>query len=198
MSGLRNTKKAATRSALARAAAEIALREGAEGLTVAAVATAAGVSPRTFHNYFASREEALLSFIGEQIEHLMVRLTELPGDLDLLAAVEQLVVDNLRAGDAETESFGSLFRLSEILEILSPAPGKPELNTLLDPLLPLLHPRFPGLGDFEARVAMQVIGTTVRTALEWYYHLPPPRDPETGVELVHRACRMVRRGLYPA
>lgn len=197
MSGLRNTKKAATRSALARSAAEIALREGAEGLTVAAVAAAAGVSPRTFHNYFTSREEALMSFIGEQIEHLLVRLNAVPAELDLLAAVEHLVAENLRTGDAETESFGSLFRLNEILEILSPAPGRPELNVLLDPLLPLMRPRFPELGDFEARVAMQVIGTTIRTALEWYYHLPEPRDPEQGIELVHRACRMIRRGFYP-
>ena len=58
MSGLRETKKAATRTALSRAAAEIALMEGPEAFTVAAIAAAAGVSPRTFHNYFPSREDA--------------------------------------------------------------------------------------------------------------------------------------------
>ncbi|MGP6173762.1 TetR/AcrR family transcriptional regulator [Corynebacterium sp. A21] len=192
MSGLRESKKAATRSALARAAAELALREGSEGLTVAAIATAAGVSPRTFHNYFASREEALLEFISERIQTLVAGLAEVPAELSLLDAVEHLVVRNLQADDSEINSFGTLFRLSEIMEILSPAPGKPELNTVLDPLMPSLRPRFPELSDFEAAVAMQIIAAAIRTALEWHYSSPVPQDPAEGIALVHRACEMVR------
>ncbi|MGA5305371.1 TetR/AcrR family transcriptional regulator [Nucisporomicrobium flavum] len=58
--GLRERKKAATRQALHDAAVRLAIEHGADRLTVEAVADEAGVSRRTFSNYFANKEEALL------------------------------------------------------------------------------------------------------------------------------------------
>lgn len=58
--GLRERKKAATRQALHVAAVRLAMAHGADKLTVEAVADEAGVSRRTFSNYFANKEEALL------------------------------------------------------------------------------------------------------------------------------------------
>ena len=58
--GLRERKKAATRQALHEAAVRLAISHGADKITVEAVADEAGVSRRTFSNYFASKEEALL------------------------------------------------------------------------------------------------------------------------------------------
>ena len=58
--GLRERKKAATRQALHQAAVRLALAHGADKITVEAVADEAGVSRRTFSNYFANKEEALL------------------------------------------------------------------------------------------------------------------------------------------
>jgi AcrR family transcriptional regulator len=58
--GLRERKKVATRQALHEAAVRLAIAHGADKITVEAVADEAGVSRRTFSNYFASKEEALL------------------------------------------------------------------------------------------------------------------------------------------
>ena len=58
MTGLREQKKRRTRLSLATAAVELLICEGDEGATVAAIAARAGVSTRTFHNYFAAREDA--------------------------------------------------------------------------------------------------------------------------------------------
>jgi AcrR family transcriptional regulator len=58
--GLRERKKAATRQALHEAAFRLAIEHGADHVTVEAIADAAGVSRRTFSNYFANKEEALL------------------------------------------------------------------------------------------------------------------------------------------
>jgi len=58
--GLRERKKAATREALHNAAVHLALACGIESLTVEAIADAAFVSRRTFSNYFANKEQALM------------------------------------------------------------------------------------------------------------------------------------------
>lgn len=191
MSGLRETKKAATRTALSRAAAEIALAEGPEGLTVAAVAARAGVSNRTFHNYFTSREDALLQFLSERIEDLVEQLKDVPAELGLLDAVEHLVVGHLRAGESELDSFGTLFHITEIVELISPAPQHLNAGAIVAPLLPVALPRAPGLDEFEMSVAISIIASAVRAALEWFYRMSEPRDVEVGAQLVQRACKMI-------
>jgi AcrR family transcriptional regulator len=63
--GLRERKKAATRQALHEAAVRLAIEHGADRITVEAIADATSVSRRTFSNYFANKEEALLH--GDQV-----------------------------------------------------------------------------------------------------------------------------------
>lgn len=57
--GLRERKKLATRRALQRAALALAATEGPD-TTVERICEQADVSPRTFFNYFSSKEEALV------------------------------------------------------------------------------------------------------------------------------------------
>lgn len=59
--GLRDRKKAATRAALVQAAWRLAAERGPAQVRVEDIAAAAGVSTRTFSNYFASKEEALMA-----------------------------------------------------------------------------------------------------------------------------------------
>ena len=58
-SGLRERKKVATRHALGVAAMRLAIERGLENVLVEDIAEAAGVSTRTFNNYFASKYEAI-------------------------------------------------------------------------------------------------------------------------------------------
>jgi AcrR family transcriptional regulator len=61
MSGLRERKKAETRTALSWAAISLTVERGFDNVKVEDIAAAAGVSPRTFNNYFGSKAEAIAS-----------------------------------------------------------------------------------------------------------------------------------------
>ncbi|UAC01644.1 TetR family transcriptional regulator [Dactylosporangium vinaceum] len=69
--GLRERKKVATRQALHEAALALSIEHGLDRVTVEAIADAADVSRRTFSNYFASKEEALL-YGDQQRVHALV------------------------------------------------------------------------------------------------------------------------------
>jgi AcrR family transcriptional regulator len=77
---LRERKKAATRLALHNAAQELVFERGLDAVTVEAIADAAGVSRRTFSNYFANKECALLH--GDQLRYdrLLSELRARPAD----------------------------------------------------------------------------------------------------------------------
>jgi pyruvate/2-oxoglutarate dehydrogenase complex dihydrolipoamide acyltransferase (E2) component len=59
VAGLRERKKEATREALSMAALRLALERGIANVRVGDIAAAAGVSPRTYNNYFSNREQAI-------------------------------------------------------------------------------------------------------------------------------------------
>src|SRR5437764_6562794 len=104
--GLRARKKQATREALREAALRLALEHGPENVRVDDIAEAAGVSPRTYNNYFASREQAIVAAIAaERALRVGAALRARPADEPLADAVvtavlEQYGADGEPAGDA--------------------------------------------------------------------------------------------------
>lgn len=72
--GLREIKKARTRASLARAALQLVAEDGLQATTVEAIAARADVSPRTFFNYFDSKDEAVVHLGTDRFRRLMSRL----------------------------------------------------------------------------------------------------------------------------
>ena len=78
--GLRERKKAETRAALQDAALRLAARDGVDKVSIEAIAEAAGVSPRTFFNYFSSKEDAILGGAPSDPSLLADLLRDRPAD----------------------------------------------------------------------------------------------------------------------
>ncbi|MFF1421308.1 TetR/AcrR family transcriptional regulator [Streptomyces sp. NPDC058280] len=93
--GLRERKKQATRTALAEAAVRLAAEHGAENVTVEAISEAAGVSPRTFFNYFDTHDDAFVMLDPEIGERVRRAVREAPAALSPLDVVREALATEL-------------------------------------------------------------------------------------------------------
>jgi AcrR family transcriptional regulator len=91
--GLRARKKLATREALSLAALRLALERGLDKVRVDDIAAAAGVSPRTYNNYFSSREEAICAVGLERARRVGSALRGRPAGEPLGKAIVHAVVE---------------------------------------------------------------------------------------------------------
>ncbi|WP_142130669.1 TetR/AcrR family transcriptional regulator [Arthrobacter sp. SLBN-83] len=98
-SGLRERKRAATRAAITSTARALTAERGLNGYTVEEVCEAAGISRRTFFNYFPTKEDAIIGHADDDV----------PAD-----AVEEFVAGGAGspAGDISPTLFRDLVRLS--------------------------------------------------------------------------------------
>jgi len=90
--GLRERKKRATREALRLAALRLAVEKGWEQVRVEDIAAEAGVSTRTFNNYFASKDEAFLATAYDRGARMQAALAARPAEEPLWPAVIEAVV----------------------------------------------------------------------------------------------------------
>lgn len=103
MTGLRERKKQATRVALREAALRLALERGVDNVRVDDIAAAAGVSPRTYNNYFSSREEAIVAGVTAEREARVAEIVaRRAGEVGLAEAVVEAVV-GVYTGDSRPE-----------------------------------------------------------------------------------------------
>jgi AcrR family transcriptional regulator len=116
---LRTRKKAATRQSLHEAALRLAMAHGLDGVTVEDIADEAGVSRRTFSNYFANKEDAILHSDRERMRRLLSLLTARPAEegpwLALRRAAVDLYVDRVMPAPEWVEQLRLLRRHPSLL-----------------------------------------------------------------------------------
>jgi AcrR family transcriptional regulator len=93
--GLRERKKLATRHALGMAALRLAVERGLDNVLVEEIADRAGVSPRTFNNYFASKYEAICALAVDRARRMGDALRERPAGEPLWEAITHAVVGQI-------------------------------------------------------------------------------------------------------
>ena len=116
--GLRERKKNETRVAIQQAVLFLALGRGLEAVTADEIAAAANVSVRTFHNYFGSKEEALVAAWVSEFEVYVDALRDRPADEPILDALEHVfgeLASRIGEHPGEAESHADLLWTSTAL-----------------------------------------------------------------------------------
>lgn len=165
VTGLRERKKQATRVALREAALRLALERGPENVRIDDIAEAAGVSPRTYNNYFSSREQAIVAAVAAERESATAAaVTARPAGIGLADAVVDAVVDQYCAPRSD----------ALLLITTSPALRGAFVDAVAvieAPLAAAIVGRV-GIGRLDAQVLAAAVGAAVGVALrEW---LPAP------------------------
>ncbi|MFE6719801.1 TetR family transcriptional regulator [Streptomyces albidoflavus] len=106
--GLRERKKRATRAALGEAAVRLAVEHGAENVTVEMISEAAGVSPRTFFNYFASHDDAFAMIDADLGPRVTRAVLAAPAALSPLEALRAALAAELADVESQSEVWALL------------------------------------------------------------------------------------------
>ena len=85
-------QRAANRAAIIDAARRVALRSGASGLSLRAVASEAGYAPASVYEYFRNRAELVLALAAEELGQLARKLREQPREGGSLSAASKLAL----------------------------------------------------------------------------------------------------------
>ncbi|MFC9973693.1 TetR family transcriptional regulator [Spirillospora sp. NPDC127200] len=151
--GLRERKKRRTRQALAAAALRLFAERGYEETTIADIAAAADVSPRTFFSYFPSKEDVVFAEMDDRLAEVGERLASRPPGEPPLVTVRHAMVAVMEALVTEHGSYGAV-QVRLVLE--RPALRAQALQRLSDTQAELeawLRELSPGIDEIDAVAA---------------------------------------------
>ncbi|NKQ58516.1 TetR family transcriptional regulator [Amycolatopsis sp. K13G38] len=190
-SGLRERKKEATREALRHAAITLSRERGPQAVTVEDICAQAGVSPRTFFNYFESKDEAILA-IDVSAPVVLRLILDRPAEEDPLAAVRNVFAQRY-AEIATSATFRE--RTLLIREHPELVPRLTHTNRAFEEAMVEGIAIRTGLSpdDVYVRTTAAAAFAASRAALTCW-------QPDSGpslVTLLHQAMDVVERGLTP-
>ncbi|MEV8063362.1 TetR/AcrR family transcriptional regulator [Streptomyces antimycoticus] len=188
--GLRERKKAATRQSLHDAAVRLAAEHGVEHLTVEAIADAATVSRRTFSNYFASKEQALLHHDSARTVRLVELIRARPAEESLMTAVIRAAEQHsteFAADPAQEEHYRALRLHPALLPELVATYAAAERD-----LAEAAEERLPAGPDTPLRA--QVLAATLLAAFRVVGQTALERREHDVVDLLRQAIGITREG----
>ncbi|HET6710082.1 TetR family transcriptional regulator [Amycolatopsis sp.] len=97
--GLRERKKRETRIALSWAAIRLTVERGFANVRIEDIAAEAGVSTRTFSNYFGSKGEAIVARHHDRARAIAAALRDRPAGEPIWVAITQAALDGFALGE---------------------------------------------------------------------------------------------------
>jgi AcrR family transcriptional regulator len=174
--GLRERKKIATRKALGLAAMRLAVDRGLDNVLVEDIAEAAGVSTRTFNNYFSSKYEAICALGFDRAMRIGAALRERPADECLWTAITGAVMSEYGAADrALDEDWMAGVRLVTSTPALRGEYLKVQAMTQYSLAEAIAIRTGSSLaGSMFPRILAASVTAAVQAALERWLHADPP------------------------
>ena len=118
---LTERRKAETRMEIARAAARLFVHQGLRATRAEDIAHAAGIAPRTFYRYFASKEEAVAPLYAAGARRWAEAVRTAPAHLTVPEALEHAVTQTFTPGAAVSSASWEWVRTLIRLAVASPA-----------------------------------------------------------------------------
>jgi len=194
MDGLRERKKADTRRALSDAALHLAFERGMDNVTREAIAERAGVSLRTFNNYFAGKYEAVAYRQLERMRRSLNSFREWPAEDSLWTAITGSVLEPLL--DEMGEDYApTRQQLDQLLELSMAIEVRNALaNNLMTEWIEAVaeRTRTDPVRDMYPRLVAASIRAVAEAAMDTYIAADPP-VPIVG--LIRRGFADVAAGL---
>jgi AcrR family transcriptional regulator len=192
--GLRERKKLGTRWALSDAALALAVERGLENVTREDIANRAGVSLRTFNNYFAGKYEAVAFRQIDRMRQSLAVFRERPADEPLWSAITQAFLAPLEAEGA-ADARPTRAELVALRDLLSARDLRAALTKdLFEDWVEAIAQRTgtDPVHDMYPRLVAAVMRAVGETAMETYAHADPP---VAYTELLRRGLADVAAGL---
>ncbi len=118
--GLREVKKERTRKAIEDAAIALFAERGYQATTVADIARAADIAPRTFFAYYRSKEDVLFGDADQMFDELEAHLRERPAGESTFDAlrrwIDEAMTDQLAEADARDRTVRDIVAANESLQ----------------------------------------------------------------------------------
>ncbi len=196
--GLRERKKFATKEALSRAALELTIERGLDAATAESIPDAAGVSSRTFHNYFSSKEDAVLFMLDKSVEEIVDGFMRCSPEQPVLDCLESILIEFFEVADA-------LEWMIAVTRLMGDHPGllarhaakfEPTAAALLSEI-----GRRTGTDpdtDLYPRLVYHASAAVARAALELHIEAGDGAPPRSLLaDAVRDGYAQLRRGLHP-
>lgn len=190
--GLRERKKAETRTAIREAVLLLALQDEIEHVTVEQIAAEANVSVRTFHNYFGSKTEALTEAWREELGIYVDALRERPRDESILDSLEHVLSSAVSGRGGQPGSIPApVDRLHAVVTVLSQRSG------LLGEAVRLITDTIAERTGTDARTDIypHLVTETAIAALMTTVRFEPGATTVERERLLHRSFALLRAGL---
>ncbi|QEU97558.1 TetR family transcriptional regulator [Streptomyces kanamyceticus] len=177
---------------IARTAASLFVADGLRATRAEDIARAAGVAPRTFYRYFATKEEAVAPLFAAGAQQWAEAVRRAPEGLSVPQALRHAVTDALAADDA-----AAVASLDWVRSLLRMAGESPALRAVWadachaseETLLALLMERVSAAEPSpELRLAAGVASAAVRVAVESWAAGDAPAGGAGGLAALAVRC----------
>ncbi|MFF3955040.1 TetR/AcrR family transcriptional regulator [Streptomyces sp. NPDC001890] len=201
---LTERRKAATRMDIARTAAALFVEHGLRGTRAEDIARAAGVAPRTFYRYFATKEEAIAPLLDAGARQWVEAVRSTPAGLSVPDALRHAATYALTADLGDTAATESLEWVRSLLRMAADSPALQSVwndachdaDVTLAEVLAARAGLPDGAGSLDIRLTAGVAGAAVRAAVEtWAAGDAPVAGPQGPAALAERCLTAAESAL---